>query len=141
VSRIIEATRLPSADSWQRCQTRRGLVIRPHAVRIVLLVISVASVMVLLACGTETAQGRITGAYQPLRSGMVQMYIEVELDDGTEVDALLPMRPPYVEDQKIWDKVSSSVRSGGHLRVEIQRKGSGEAWEFVRFLSNEDKPN
>jgi len=67
---------------------------------------------------------------------MAQMYITVELDDGTEVDALLPMAPPYTEDQKIWDRVSRSVRSGGHLRVEVQREGSEGSWEFVRFLDD-----
>jgi hypothetical protein len=56
------------------------------------------------------------------------MYIEVEVDDGSVVDALLP------QDQEVWDKVSRSVRSGGHLRVEIQHQGSDESWEFVRFL-------
>jgi hypothetical protein len=127
---IRNATRLPDADSWQRCQTKRGPGIHPQPVRIVLLVALVASVVLLSACGTETAQGEITGAYQPLRSGTVQMYIEVELDDGTEVDALLP------QDQEIWDEVSRSVRSGGHLRVEIQRKGSEETWEFVQFLDD-----
>lgn len=130
---IRNATRLPDVDNWQRCQTKRCLRrIHPQPVRIVLLVLLVASVVLLSACGTDTktAQGKITGAYQPLRSGMVQMYIEVELDDGTEVDALLP------EDQKIWDKVTGSVRSGGHLRVEIQREGSEESWEFVRFLDD-----
>ena len=107
--------RLHDANNWQR-------------LRIVLLAILVASAVLFSACGKETAQGTITGAYQPLRSGMVQMYIEVELGDGTEVSARLPV------EQEIWDKVSRSVRSGGHLRVEIQRKGSEESWEFVRFL-------
>jgi len=118
------ASRLPDTDSWQRCQTKRGLGIHPQPVRIVLLVILVASVLLLSACGPETAQGKIIGAYQPLRSGMVQMYIVVELDDGTEVDAWLP------QDQAIWDKVSMN------LRVEIQREGAEESWEFVRFLDD-----
>jgi hypothetical protein len=104
--------------------------IHPQPARIVLLVILVTSVVLLSACGTKTAQGKITGAYQPLRSGMVQMYIEVELDDGTEVDALLP------QDDEIWDKVRESVRRGWHLRVEIQRKGSEASWEYVRFLDD-----
>jgi hypothetical protein len=59
---------------------------------------------------------------------MVQMYIKVELDSGEEVDALLP------QDQDVWDMVDASVRSGKHMRVEIQREGSDETWEFVRFL-------
>lgn len=127
---IRNATRLCDADSWQRGQTKRGRGIYSRPVRILLWVIFVASVVLLSACGTKTAQGKITGWYQPLRSGMVQMYIEVALDDGTEVDALLP------EDQAIWDKVIRSVRGGGHLRVEIQRKGSEETWEFVQFLDD-----
>ena len=125
---IRNATRLPAANSWQRCQTKEGMGIHPLPVSIVLVVILVSSVLLLSACGPETAQGKITGAYQPMRSGMVQMYIEVELDDGSEVDAQLP------QDQEIWDKVSRSIRSRGHLRVEIQRKGSEETWEFVSFL-------
>jgi len=99
--------RLPETDRCQGCQTIPGLRIRQQPVRIVLLVIIIASAILLSACGNKTAQGKIIGAFQPLRSGMVQMYIEVELDDGTEVDAVLP------QDQAIWDKVSSSVRSGG----------------------------
>ena len=134
---IINVTLLADVESSQQCETRRGMrSTHPQAVRIVLLFLLVASVLLLSACGTETAQGKITGAYQPLRSGMVQMYIEVELDDGTEVDALLPMRPPYHEDQKTWDKVSGSVRMGGQLRVEVKREGSEESWKFVRFLDD-----
>jgi hypothetical protein len=36
--------------------------------------------------------------------------------------------------QKIWDKAGNSARSGKQLRVEVQRKGSKEPWEFVRFV-------
>jgi len=135
MSGIRNATRLTDVGSKRQYQTRRGLRIDPQLVRIVLLILLVISTVLLSACG-KTAEGKITGAYQPLRSGMVQMYIEVQLDDGTQVDALLPMRAPYVEDQKIWDKVSNSVRSGGHLRVEIKRKSPKKSWEFVRFLND-----
>jgi hypothetical protein len=127
---IRNATRLLGSDSRQRYQPKRSLRISPQPVRIMLPVIFVACAVLLSACGTKTAQGEIIGAYQPLRSGMAQMYIEVVLDDGTEVDAVLP------EDQKIWDKVTNSVRSGGHLRVEIQQKSSERWWEFVRFLDD-----
>jgi hypothetical protein len=120
------ARQLPDADSWQRCQTKRGLGIHPQPVRIVLLVILVASVLLLSACGaeTETAQGKIKGLSPALRSGMMQMYIVVELNDSTEVGAWLP------EDQAIWDKVSMNQR------VEIQREGAEKDWEFVRFLDD-----
>lgn len=130
MNRIRNANRLSGADSLPRCQIKQCLGIHPQLTMIMLLVIFVASAVLLSACGTETVQGKIIGAYQPLQSGMVQMYIEVELDDGTEVDALLP------QDQEIWDMVSRSVRSGGRPRVEIQRKGSEESWEFVRFLDD-----
>ena len=110
--------------------------------KIVLLGFLASGLILLSSCGSaENAKGKIMGAYQPLRSGMVQMYIEVELDDGTKVDALLPMRPPYKEDQKIWDKVSDSLREGNHLRVEIQREGPEKTWEFVRFLDEEKQTN
>lgn len=128
MNRTGNATRLPDAHIWQRYQTKQVLKIHPQSVKIVLLVLLVAGVVLLSACGTEMAQGTITGAYQPLRSGMVQMYINVELDDGRKVDAVLPV------DQKIWDKVWWSVKRGGYLRVEIRRQRSDEPWEFVRFL-------
>lgn len=70
------------------------------------------------------------GAYQPLRSGMVQEYIEVKLDDSTLVSAWLP------QDQKIWDKVDNSLWAGKHLRVEIKRKATKKYWEFVKFLED-----
>lgn len=125
MTRIRIASRLPDADSRLRRQTKPGLGIHPQPVRIALLVIIVASMLLLSACGPETAQGKITGAYQPLRSGMVQMYIVVELDDGTEVDAWLP------QDQAVWDRVRKN------LRVEIQREGGDDGyWEFVRFLDD-----
>jgi hypothetical protein len=89
-----------------------------------------ASMLLFSACSPEKAQGKITGAYQPLRSRMVQMYIEVKLDDGSKVSALLP------EDQAIWDKASNIVQGGRHLGVEIKRKGKKKTWEFVRFLED-----
>jgi hypothetical protein len=111
----------------QRCQARRGLKVQPQLVRITVLVLLAVSIALLSACG-KTAEGKITAAYQPLRSGMVQMYIEVQLDDGTKVSAWLP------EDQKIWDEVTNSIQSGSQRRVKIQRKVSKDYWEFVRFL-------
>lgn len=89
----------------------------------------VINMVLITGCGSKKAQGKITGAYQPMRSGMVQMYIEVELDDGSEVSARLPV------DQKVWDRVSSNVRSGRQPRVEIKHKGKDQ-WEFVRFLED-----
>lgn len=59
------------------------------------------------------------------------MQLAVAAQPGREVDALLP------QDQEVWDSVTWSIRSGGHLRVEIQRKGSDEFWEFVRFLDDQ----
>lgn len=83
---------------------------------------------ILGGCRAESAEGTITGAYQPMRSGMVQMYIEVRLDDSTEVDAVLPV------DQQVWDRVTNSIRGGRDLRVEVRSRGRDAGWEFVRFV-------
>ena len=111
-----------------RCQIRRNLLVHSQLARTALLVLIVVSIALLSACG-KTAEGKILGAYQPLRSGRVQMFIEVQLDDGTKVSAWLP------EDQKIWDKASS----GSQHRVKLRRKVSKESkeyWEFVGFLED-----
>lgn len=111
--------------SRQRCQIRRDPIVHAYLARIALLVLIVFSIGFLSAC-SKTAEGKILGAYQPLRSGRVQMFIEVQLNDGTKVSVWLP------EDQKIWDKASS----GSQRRVKLRRKISKKYWEFVGFLGD-----
>ena len=76
--------------------------------------------MSLTACGSS-AEGKILSVYQPLASGMVRTWIEVELDDGTVVQAILP------DNDSIWNKARNSV--GKKVKV----KQSGDHWEFVDF--------
>jgi hypothetical protein len=129
--------RLPGVCVWNRCRTDPSHKAHLRFSGIALPVLLLLSLVLLSGC-TQKAQGRIAGAYQGVGvgGGLVQMYAKVQLDDGTEVDALLPNSPPWTETQKVWDKVSDSVRGRTRLRVEIQRKGSNEPWKFVRFVDD-----
>ena len=88
--------------------------------QISLLALALLLFLSLTACGSS-AQGKILTVYQPLVSGMVHTWIEVELDDGTVVHAVLP------DNDNIWNKARNSVGK------RVQVKQSGDHWEFVDF--------
>ena len=123
----VNPVRTSKLNKSVRSQRLRRSRIFTRLADIALLLILVICLTLLAACSPKTAQGKIIGAFQSL-SGMVQMYIEVELDDGTQVDAVLPI------DQAIWDKAIQSVQRNQQLRVEVQQQPGEEWWEFVRFL-------
>lgn len=91
------------------------------------LLITFVISFVLSACGPETKVGTVTGFGQsiPAGGGMVQSYVTVKLDDGTELKAWLP------QDDELWTTMRLGAKSG-KIRIEI--KHEGEFWKFVRVL-------
>ena len=97
---------------------------------VILLTIFVVS-LVLVACGSGTKVGTVTGFGQAVSAGggMVQSYVTVKLDvDGTEAKAWLP------QDDELWNTMRQRAKSG-NIRIEIKREE--EYWIFVRVLSND----
>jgi hypothetical protein len=88
----------------------------------------VLTVILAVAACTETKIGdvRSWGQSAPPGGGVVQSYVGVKLDDGTEVTAWLP------EDQALWDLMSARVRNGLAKQAEIKR--DGKFWRFVREI-------
>jgi hypothetical protein len=73
--------------------------------------------MLRLGAQFELADARFQGAVQ----------LACTAQPGGKVDALLS------QDEDVWDCVTWSIRSGEHLRVEIQRRGSEGFSESARF--------
>ena len=93
----------------------------------VVLLIMLAVSLVLAACGSGTKVGTVTGFGQavPAGGGLVQSYVTVKLEDGTEVKAWLP------QDDELWSTMQQGAKYGT-IRIEIKREG--EFWKFVRLL-------
>lgn len=85
------------------------------------------SAMLLTACGGQKQTGRVVAFGQsiPAGGGLVQSYIKVELDDGTQVRAWLP------QDDALWASMQKAARQG-KTRVEIQQEK--DYWMFVRVV-------
>jgi len=113
----------PCADPAPGSPRTRRVHVLPKPLYLALSM-ALAISFVLSACGSETKAGTVTGFGQSL-GGMVQSFVTVELDDGTQVKAWLP------EDQKVWDTMSRGANSRT-IRVEITREG--ESWKYVRVL-------
>lgn len=64
-------------------------------------------------------EGTIVRVYQPLVSGMVHTYIEVEFDDKTKSSVVLP------DDDAVWNR----AKKGGKVKV----RKSKDNWVFVDF--------
>jgi protein-disulfide isomerase len=87
----------------------------------------------LTACGNKNESGRVIKFGQAVLAGggIVQSYVRVQLDDGSEVLAWLPI------DDALWVEMREAARSGKTL-VEI--KPQGDAWEFVQVLPGAWEP-
>ena len=84
------------------------------------ITIILIAILALTAC-QSSQKAVIESVYQPLQSGMVHTWIQAKLDDGTEVDVVLP------DSDSIWNK----ARSG--KGKEIYVKKSGDKYEFDKF--------
>jgi hypothetical protein len=70
---------------------------------------------------TETSEATVTQVYQPLVSGMVHTWIEIQFNDGTKTSVVLP------DDNKVWDEARKKV--GKKVKV----KKSKDKWHFSNF--------
>jgi len=82
---------------------------------------------IMIACGPRTETGTVTDFGQSVSAsgGVVQSFVLVRLDDGTEVRAWLP------EDDQLWRNLDDGAKSR-KLRIKIQKEG--EAWRFAEIL-------
>jgi len=87
--------------------------------------------LILTGCA-KVEQGKVVGFGQSM-SGMVQSFVKVELSDGSEVSAWLPM------DDNLWDQMSAAAKNSqrSDLFVEIKYKKSDDYWEYVKVVEKE----
>ena len=87
--------------------------------------------LILTGCA-QVEQGKAVGFGQSM-SGMVQSFVQVELSDGSEVSAWLPM------DDDLWDQMSAAAKNSqrSDLFVEIKYKKSDDYWEYVKVVEKE----
>jgi hypothetical protein len=71
---------------------------------------------------TNITEATVTRVYQPLRSGMVHTYLEVQFADSTTSSVVLP------DNDAIWDKARNM--KGKKVKV----KKSKDQWTFVDFV-------
>lgn len=88
--------------------------------KVVFAAVLLLLILTLTACSGQ--EGKIVSVYQPLVGGTVHTWIEVKLEDGTTVDAILP------DNDDVWRQARNSV--GKQVRV----KEGAERWEFVDFV-------
>jgi hypothetical protein len=95
-----------------------------------LILVTLLTSLALTACGLRTETGRVIAFGQaiPAGGGLVQSYVTVELDDGTEVYAWLP------QDDSLWNTLQRGAASG-NIRIKIRR--DGEFWKFDQILEND----
>lgn len=100
----------------------------PRAISL-LIILSVALSLCMLctACGPETKTGTVAefGQSVSAKGGMVQSYVVVKLEDGTELKAWLP------SDDAVWTDMRNAAGKGS-TRIEI--KQDGKFWRYVRAV-------
>lgn len=106
---------------------KRLIRIKSKPLYIALLVTFIISIM-LIGCGGPKQEGTVTGFGQsvPSGGGMVQSFVNVELDDGSELIAWLP------QDDALWNTMRNRANSRS-LRIEIQQEE--DYWVYVRTVS------
>lgn len=88
-------------------------------------------ILSLTSCA-KVDQGKVVGFGQSM-SGMVQSFVMVELSDGSEVRAWLPM------DDDLWDEMSSAAENSerSDVIVEIKFNKSENYWDYVKVVPKE----
>ena len=77
--------------------------------------------VVCTSCEEKTVEATVTRVYQPLVSGMVHTWLEVEFDDHSTAQVMLP------DDNNIWNK----ARTMKGKKVTLRK--TKEEWKFVKF--------
>lgn len=94
---------------------------------VLLILIIMISGMILSACGAETQEGTTTGYGQmiPAGGGLVQSFVDVELDDGSEVRVWL------TQDDNLWRRMNTGASQG--IRIEFKREN--DYWMFTDYVN------
>lgn len=84
---------------------------------------------VFLTSCSKVEQGKVVGFGQTM-SGYVQSFVNVELSDGSEVRAWLPV------DDDIWNEMSNAAKNSRSYDVfiEIKYKKSKDYWEYIKVI-------
>jgi len=110
---------------------RFSSVYRPLLRNCIVSIVFFGSLLLLTSCA-KVEQGKVVGFGQTM-SGYVQSFVNVELSDGSEVRAWLPV------DDAIWNEMSRAAKNSqrSDVYIEIKYKKSDEYWEYVKVIEGD----
>jgi TolB-like protein len=96
---------------------------------VLLSTILLSALLLQSGCTEKVEQGKVVNFGQSM-TGIVHSFIDVELADGSVVQAWLP------DDDKIWDEMYNFIKYGsGEKFVQIKYNRSKKYWQYVKVIN------